>query len=154
MSRDSEIIPTIRETLHPAQKKAIELWGIVDEFRFADFILTNGELLGGLMGEHMEIASSVFEDEGEPLFAFLSTGVMRISAGIPGLGISIQIVREPSLEQVQTLRRAMNEYDSLNLEVTSSTGKYLKAYSQIKPGPKQLGDVINDVRRVIRTSST
>lgn len=144
------LLPTNREMLPDAQKRGTELWETVDEFKFAGFILSNGELLEGLTGEHLEIASSILPDEENPVLAFLSTGAIRIANNLSQYPLNIELVSEPSFEQIQTLRRGIKEFQGLNIDVTASTGELLESYSRTLSNGIGFGDLVNNIRRVIR----
>jgi len=105
MSTERRLTPK-REMLPEGQKRAVERWEVVEDFRWqGGFLLSNGEILGGLMGEHYEIAASVLPDEEEPLLAFQETGAIRMKGGIAGLGLCMELMVEPSAEQIRILRR-------------------------------------------------
>lgn len=145
MGREGKLLSN-REMLPDAQKKALERWEVVDDFRWGGgFLLSNGEILEGLMGEHMQIAYEILPDESEPLLAFLATGAIKMKGGIPQLGLCMELVKVPTLEQIQTLRRFLPQYGQLNIDVTAINGKNIKSISGF-----MLGSLLNNVREIIQ----
>ncbi len=141
-------MPSNREMLPDAQKRAVERYEVVEDFRWGGgFLLSNGEILEGLMGEHMEMAYEVLPDDEEPLLAFQATGAIRIKGGVSQLGLNMELMIEPSLEQIQTLIRFLPEYTQFHIDVIATNGKHLKSVSGF-----MLGSTLNGIREIIQAN--
>jgi len=147
MTKESLQSP-IRELLPDAQRLALDQWEVVDNWGFTGYILNNGEQLEGLMGEHETIALSVFPDDEEAVLSFLKTGAIRFYKS-SYVSFEAQLVLEPTFEQIQTLKRAIAEMPSMSLDITGMDGKNVKSYKS-----ENLGQLLNDVRRVLRTQQS
>lgn len=145
-------------------KEAEEFFGTTDNYDLAGYITLDGKLLdfsagqGQRVMDHRDVAD-FYEEKGielsnntsgsglldEGMLRFMADGNIRFSA-VHG----IEIVKEPTSEQYETIRKSVRDafYNDMSIDYSTEDGRYLGTTYYDEPNPTR---VVNDIKSFFET---
>lgn len=145
-------------------KEAEEFFGTTDNYDLAGYITLDGKLLdfsagqGQRVMDHRDVAD-FYEEKGielsnntsgsglldEGMLRFMADGNIRFSA-VHG----IEIVKQPTSEQYETIRNAVRDafYNDMSIDYSTEDGRYLGTTYYDEPNPTR---VVNDIKSFFET---
>lgn len=137
-------------------EKAIKEFGLINDFKEAGYILTNGKLLdfsgkrdGGCSGvrymDHREIESILESNYTDALIEFMNMGNIRLNPESQGLDISVL----PTKEQEITLRNYFNYFKGeIIVDISDINGKNIANFECREKTASS--KIISDIKEMLK----